>query len=63
MAKSEIVIKVECCKGCGICAALCPFGVLEIRDFKARVSDIEKCTACMQCELRCPDFAVAVTRL
>lgn len=40
-----------------------PAQVLDIQDFKVNVADIEKCTACMQCELRCPDFAIEVTRL
>ena len=63
MAKSEIVIHTERCKGCEICVILCPTQVLDIQDFKVNVADIEKCTACMQCELRCPDFAIEVIRL
>ncbi len=63
MAKSEININKAMCKGCEICVLLCPTHVLDMQDFKANVADIEKCTACMQCELRCPDFAIEVTRL
>lgn len=63
MAKSEIKIHKERCKGCEICVVLCPVQVLDMQDFKVHVVDIEKCTACMQCELRCPDFAIEVTRL
>lgn len=63
MAKSEIKINKERCKGCEICIVLCPAQVLDLQDFKVHVADIEKCTACMQCELRCPDFAIEVTRL
>jgi 2-oxoglutarate ferredoxin oxidoreductase subunit delta len=30
--------------------------------FKVRVVDIDKCTICMACELRCPDFAIFVEK-
>ncbi len=63
MAKSEINIHKERCKGCEICVVFCPTQVLGIKEFKVYVVDIEKCTSCMQCELRCPDFAIEVTRL
>ncbi len=63
MAKAIIEIDNACCKGCYICVELCPRDALEIKDFKAAVKDIERCTACMSCELRCPDFAIVVTKL
>lgn len=63
MAKSEIVVLNDRCKGCKICVEICPAQVLDMKDFKANVADIEKCIACMQCELHCPDFAIEVTRL
>ncbi len=49
------------CKACGICAAFCPTGVLA-RDETGcpYVKDIEKCTNCGWCEIRCPDFAITV---
>lgn len=63
MAKAEIKIDLTRCKGCEICFALCPTGVLKMDKFKAVVEDVEKCTVCMACELRCPDFAISVTRI
>lgn len=63
MAKAEIKIDLNRCKGCEICVALCPTQALEMVKFKASVKDIEKCTACMNCELRCPDFAISVVRI
>ncbi|OYV72246.1 MAG: hypothetical protein B7Z74_05855 [Deltaproteobacteria bacterium 21-66-5] len=30
--------------------------------FKVKVVDIDKCTICMACELRCPDFAIFVEK-
>jgi len=56
-----IEVNREFCKGCGICVAFCPKGVLELDDHeKAEVKHLEECNACMLCELRCPDMAVEV---
>lgn len=63
MAKPKvdrIEINEKWCKGCEICVELCPTQVLEMVDFKAAVKELEKCIGCMQCELRCPDFAIVV---
>lgn len=57
-----IVINEKYCKGCHICVEFCPTRVLEMRGFTAVVKNREVCIACMQCELRCPDFAVTVTK-
>jgi 2-oxoglutarate ferredoxin oxidoreductase subunit delta len=49
------------CKGCGICSAFCPTGVLAQDEAgHAYVKDIEKCINCGMCEMRCPDFAITV---
>jgi len=61
MPKAEkIEINTKWCKGCEICVELCPTDALQMKDFKAAVKDLDKCIACMQCELRCPDFAIKV---
>jgi 2-oxoglutarate ferredoxin oxidoreductase subunit delta len=39
----------------------CPTKVLEMKGFVASVKNLEACIKCMQCELRCPDFAIKVT--
>lgn len=62
--KSEITIKLERCKGCGICAAFCPKKVLELDKLgKVFVARPEDCIACGQCELRCPDYAIFVDKI
>ena len=57
----RIDINTEWCKGCGICVAFCPRQVLDVnRQEKSEVVQIKDCIACMMCELRCPDLAIAV---
>ena len=53
-----LVIEPSWCKGCGICAAFCPKGALELRDGKAALAENAQCVLCGQCELRCPDYAI-----
>lgn len=55
------------CKGCEICAEVCPKGVLRMVEAIDRwegslveVIDINACNACMLCEHQCPDFAIEV---
>ncbi len=60
--KVKISIVPRYCKGCEICVKLCPTQVLGMEMFLVKVVDIDKCTACMACELRCPDFAIFVDK-
>jgi len=58
-----ITINNAWCKSCEICVEFCPTRVLEMKGFYPIVVDLEKCTACMLCEYRCPDFAITVTKV
>ena len=58
----KIEIKKEWCKGCEICVDYCPTDVLAINGLYAEVVNLEACTACGLCEIRCPDFAITVTK-
>ena len=64
----SLKIYTERCKGCGICASVCPYSAIEMVEEVLAVSELEKieavapenCIQCGQCELRCPDFAIFV---
>ena len=58
--KKELIINIDWCKGCGICAAFCPRKVLEIKHEKVVIANPEACIRCALCELRCPDYAIFV---
>lgn len=58
LPRIEIIEKY--CKGCHICVEFCPKDVLEMKGFVASVKNLDACIKCMQCELRCPDFAIKV---
>jgi len=60
--KVRISIVPRFCKGCEICVKLCPTQVLGMEMFTVKVVDIDRCTICMACELRCPDFAIFVEK-
>jgi 2-oxoglutarate ferredoxin oxidoreductase subunit delta len=57
----DINIYRDWCKGCGICAALCPKQVLSRNEEGGPVvTDPDACIGCGWCELHCPDFAISV---
>lgn len=59
----EFVVKIneKWCKGCGLCIAFCPKGVLVMGErLKAQVKYPEKCIGCRRCENLCPDLAIIV---
>ena len=59
--KVAVEINEEWCKGCAICVEFCPKRVLVMnRRGKPEVADLEACTKCQLCDLRCPDFAITV---
>jgi 2-oxoglutarate ferredoxin oxidoreductase subunit delta len=69
MPKGLVIIDKERCKGCGLCVATCPFGVLaltsELNRYGYNVAAPaapEKCTGCAMCAQMCPDAAIEVYR-
>ena len=49
------------CAGCGFCADVCPFSVIEIRDHAAYI-DPEKCMGCGVCVSQCPNQCLSLRR-
>ena len=71
MVKGTVVIEVDRCKGCELCTAVCPQGILRMNHdrFNARgyrpveLADPEgKCTGCALCALMCPDVVLTIYR-
>ena len=60
---SKVAVDLDLCKACGICIKLCPEGVFDADDQAMPViARPDDCTACLLCELHCPDFAIEVRR-
>ncbi len=63
-------IDSEQCKGCGLCANVCPKNVLEITDtvntkghFPIVQARPEDCIHCTMCCIICPDVAISIVEL
>ncbi len=51
----------ERCVGCGMCAVVCPRGVLAMDGGRAVLVDRDGCMECGACVTNCPSGAVSVT--
>lgn len=60
--KDVVTLRLDAgkCNGCGMCAIVCPHGVLEVRDLKATVTDRDLCMECGACMQNCAAGAIAV---
>jgi 2-oxoglutarate ferredoxin oxidoreductase subunit delta len=63
----QVRILAEYCKGCELCVAACPKGVLEMSDEltelgvrPARPKAGAECTGCTLCHQVCPDAAIEI---
>jgi len=66
---SSIHVDQKWCKGCYICLEVCLKKVFEKSEEVSEkgfnpvlVANPEKCTACLQCEMLCPDLAITVEK-
>ena len=65
---SRIVFIEERCKGCLLCAAVCPQNIIRQSKRMNRqgyqvaetVEDTDACTGCASCAIICPDVAIRV---
>jgi len=66
--KGDIIIDIENCKGCELCATACPQEALESarkvnsKGYLYIVKVEDNCTGCTNCALVCPEGAITVYR-
>ncbi len=71
MAKGQIEIDIDKCKGCRLCIVSCKFDVIELSKGDQTnahgyhhlvIAKPENCTGCTACGQMCPDSAITVYR-
>ncbi len=68
--KGRIEVRIDHCKGCGLCIGSCKFEVLALTDasktnfygYQYLEMVNENCTGCTLCAVMCPDQAIDVFR-
>jgi 2-oxoglutarate ferredoxin oxidoreductase subunit delta len=67
--KGDILIDIEKCKGCELCAVACPQESLQLsREINSKgyhyiVKIEDNCTGCISCAMVCPDGVIKVYRV
>lgn len=57
---TTLAFETEKCVGCERCVEVCPHGVFDLDDGKARITDKDLCMECGACSLNCPAGAITV---
>jgi 2-oxoglutarate ferredoxin oxidoreductase subunit delta len=71
--KGRVIFAEDKCKGCGLCVEACPPAIHILALDTTRINaigynpayciDMEKCVACTNCALMCPDSVITVERI
>jgi 2-oxoglutarate ferredoxin oxidoreductase subunit delta len=68
--RGAVVVNTERCKGCNLCIAGCPCGVLEMaKEVNAKgynyaqMKNPAECTGCAGCGYVCPDGCITVYKV
>ena len=56
----KLVIDSEKCDGCGTCVDACPVNVLEVKNGKCAIVNLDECIECRACEASCPKGAITL---
>ena len=67
---ARITVNELLCKGCGMCVAACPKGIIGLSKEKINVKgyhpaellDEAACVGCKSCATMCPDVAIVVEK-
>ena len=67
MAKFQVRFDDDVCKGCELCRAFCPKGIIVMSVHinnkgysPAAIERMDECTGCRSCALVCPDGAISI---
>ena len=57
---TTLSLNAEKCIGCGKCTEVCPHGVFDVTEKKARIAKKDLCIECGACAMNCPVEAIRV---